>query len=58
MCVCAHVIFFNQEKSESKGKPIIWCGDLNVAHQEIDLYDPDNNHFTSGFTYEERYNTL
>jgi exodeoxyribonuclease-3 len=42
------------EEGERKAKPVIWCGDLNVAHQEIDLHDPDNNHYTSGFTDEER----
>ena len=24
-------------------KPVIWCGDLNVAHQEIDIHDPKSN---------------
>ncbi|ELR14342.1 exodeoxyribonuclease III, putative, partial [Acanthamoeba castellanii str. Neff] len=42
------------DESERKGKPVIWCGDLNVAHEEIDLHDPANNHYTSGFTDEER----
>ena len=35
-------------------KPILWCGDLNVAHQSIDLSHPDANHFSAGFTDEER----
>ncbi|MDQ1145602.1 exodeoxyribonuclease-3 [Bacillus sp. SORGH_AS 510] len=35
-------------------KPIILCGDLNVAHQEIDLRNPKSNLGNSGFTYEER----
>lgn len=35
-------------------KPLIFCGDLNVAHQEIDLTHPDNNHRSAGFTDEER----
>lgn len=37
-----------------KIKPIIWCGDLNVAHNEIDLKNPKTNHKTAGFTKEER----
>ncbi|WP_209124925.1 exodeoxyribonuclease III [Alkalihalobacillus sp. BA299] len=35
-------------------KPIIYCGDLNVAHQEIDLKNPKPNYGNSGFTEEER----
>lgn len=35
-------------------KPVIFCGDLNVAHQEIDLADPDRNRRHHGFTDEER----
>ncbi|WP_424767071.1 exodeoxyribonuclease III [Paenibacillus sp. sgz302251] len=35
-------------------KPVIVCGDLNVAHQEIDLKHPKPNIGNSGFTYEER----
>ncbi|XP_022081711.1 uncharacterized protein LOC110974410 isoform X2 [Acanthaster planci] len=36
-------------------KPVIYCGDLNVAHEEIDLKNPKNNHNkTPGFTDEER----
>lgn len=35
-------------------KPVIICGDLNVAHEEIDLANPDTNHFSAGFTDEER----
>ncbi|MDR2735766.1 MAG: exodeoxyribonuclease III [Puniceicoccales bacterium] len=35
-------------------KPVIACGDFNVAHQEIDLENPDHNHFSNGFTDEER----
>lgn len=35
-------------------KPILWCGDLNVAHQPIDLEHPESNHFSAGFTDEER----
>lgn len=35
-------------------KPVIVCGDLNVAHQEIDLKNPKTNHFNPGFSDEER----
>ena len=35
-------------------KPVIMCGDLNVAHQEIDLKNPATNHFNAGFSDEER----
>ena len=35
-------------------KPVIACGDLNVAHQEIDLKNPSTNHKNAGFTDEER----
>ena len=35
-------------------KPVVWCGDLNVAHQEIDLKNPKTNRKNAGFTDEER----
>lgn len=35
-------------------KPVILCGDLNVAHQEIDLKNPSTNHHNAGFSDEER----
>lgn len=35
-------------------KPVIVCGDMNVAHQEIDLRNPKTNHMNAGFTDEER----
>ncbi len=35
-------------------KPVIWCGDLNVAHEEIDLKNPKTNRHNAGFTDEER----
>lgn len=35
-------------------KPVIFCGDLNVAHKEIDLKNPKTNHKNAGFTDEER----
>ena len=41
------------KKLEEK-KPVVVCGDLNVAHQEIDLKNPKNNRRNAGFTDEER----
>lgn len=38
----------------SLDKPVILCGDLNVAHNEIDLKNPKTNHFNAGFSDEER----
>ena len=35
-------------------KPVVMCGDLNVAHEEIDLKNPKTNHQNAGFTDEER----
>ncbi|WP_225049084.1 exodeoxyribonuclease III [Lacticaseibacillus kribbianus] len=35
-------------------KPLVYCGDLNVAHHEIDLKNPSSNHHNAGFTDEER----
>lgn len=35
-------------------KPVIYCGDLNVAHKEQDLKNPASNHMSAGFTDEER----
>ena len=40
--------------SLDKVKPVIYCGDLNVAHQEIDLKNPKTNHKNAGFSDEER----
>lgn len=37
-----------------KAKPVIFCGDLNVAHKEIDLKNPKTNHKNAGFTDDER----
>ena len=37
-----------------KTKPVIYCGDLNVAHEEIDLKNPKTNHQSAGFTDDER----
>ncbi|MEZ3508624.1 MAG: exodeoxyribonuclease III [Lachnospiraceae bacterium] len=41
------------QKLEEK-KPVVFCGDLNVAHQEIDLKNPKTNHKNAGFTDQER----
>jgi len=41
-------------KGLEKNKPVIYCGDLNVAHQEIDLKNPKTNTKNAGFTKEER----
>lgn len=38
----------------AKQKPVIFCGDLNVAHEEIDLARPKDNHKSAGFSDEER----
>ena len=35
-------------------KPVVYCGDLNVAHEEIDLKNPKTNNFNPGFSDEER----
>ncbi|MEM1084761.1 MAG: exodeoxyribonuclease III [Verrucomicrobiota bacterium] len=39
---------------EALGKPVIFCGDLNVAHEEIDLARPKQNRMSAGFSDEER----
>ncbi len=41
-------------KRLDSNKPVIMCGDLNVAHKEIDLKNPATNHHNAGFTDEER----
>lgn len=38
----------------AENKPVIYCGDLNVAHNQIDLKNPTSNHHNAGFTDEER----
>ena len=38
----------------SKEKPVVICGDMNVAHKEIDIKNPSGNHHNPGFTDEER----
>lgn len=35
-------------------KNVVYCGDLNVAHEEIDIKNPSTNHMSAGFTDEER----
>ena len=44
----------NYLKSLSDKKSVIYCGDLNVAHNEIDLKNPSANHHNAGFSDEER----
>ena len=41
-------------KNLEKTKPVVVCGDMNVAHEEIDLKNPAANHFSAGFSDEER----
>ena len=41
-------------KNLDETKPVIYCGDLNVAHKEIDLKNPKTNRRSAGFTDEER----
>ena len=46
--------FLSYVKDLEKTKPVIFCGDLNVAHQEIDLARPKGNHKNPGFSPQER----
>jgi exodeoxyribonuclease-3 len=46
--------FLNYLKTLEKQKPVVFCGDLNVAHTEIDLANPKSNVHNHGFTPEER----
>ena len=46
--------FQNYIKKLDKKKPVIVCGDLNVAHNDIDLKNPKTNRRNAGFTDEER----
>ena len=46
--------FLEYIRALDKVKPVIYCGDLNVAHQEIDLKNPKTNRRNAGFTDEER----
>ncbi len=46
--------FLKYVKKLEEKKPVVYCGDLNVAHKEIDLKNPSSNHHNAGFTDEER----
>lgn len=46
--------FLKYLKQLESSKPVIFCGDLNVAHNEIDLKNPKTNRNNAGFTNEER----
>lgn len=46
--------FLSYLKGLEQEKPVIFCGDLNVAHQEIDLKNPATNRQNAGFTQQER----
>jgi exodeoxyribonuclease-3 len=46
--------FLRYLKKLEKRKPVVWCGDLNVAHTELDLANPKANIKNHGFTPEER----
>lgn len=47
-------LFLDYMRRLEKNKPVIVCGDLNVAHQDIDLTNPRENRGNAGFTDEER----
>ncbi|KHD16574.1 exodeoxyribonuclease III [Clostridium butyricum] len=47
-------VFRNYLKDLERNKPVILCGDLNVAHKEIDLKNPSSNRKNAGFSDEER----
>ncbi len=46
--------FLHYIKSLDEKKPVVVCGDLNVAHREIDIKNPKSNERSAGFTREER----
>lgn len=46
--------FLSYIKDLDEKKPVIYCGDLNVAHEEIDLKNPSTHHHSAGFSDEER----
>ncbi|WP_390410277.1 exodeoxyribonuclease III [Lacticaseibacillus jixiensis] len=46
--------FLAYTKALAAKKPLVYCGDLNVAHEAIDLKNPTSNHHNAGFTDEER----
>ena len=52
--MCWEDDFLNYLKSLEESKPVILCGDLNVAHQEIDLKNPKTNRKNAGFSDAER----
>lgn len=43
-----------EKQRQDRGKPVLFCGDLNVAHEEIDLARPKQNRKSAGFSDEER----
>ena len=47
-------LFLSYIKELEKKKPVIFCGDMNVAHEEIDIMNAKSNIGNAGFTYEER----
>lgn len=47
-------LFLDYMKRLEQNKPVVFCGDLNVAHREIDLTNPKTNRWNAGFTDEER----
>ena len=48
------VLYADYLSKLDQSKAVIACGDFNVAHKEIDLANPASNHFSAGFTDEER----
>ena len=46
--------FLSYLKSLEREKPVVLCGDLNVAHQEVDIKNPKSNRMNAGFTDQER----
>ena len=52
--MCWEDVFQDYPDKLSASKPVILCGDLNVAHEEIDLKNPNTNHKNAGFTDDER----
>ena len=52
--MCWEDAFLDYVKKLDRIKPAIYCGDLNVAHREIDLKNPKTNRKNAGFTEEER----
>ena len=52
--MCWEDDFLNYIRKLDEKKPVIYCGDLNVAHEEIDLKNPSTNHMNAGFSDEER----